>query len=110
MAPHSGPFFNQGRTWARHLPHSGMDQPETADIEAFRTLVTATGRDPGVFALALHPDGNVRVTGPRGTAFYPRADWLPRFFRHLERGFFDPVTRRPDGLEQTAELGPEDAD
>jgi hypothetical protein len=77
-----------------------MKQPDAADVEAFRTLVTATGRDPADFQFELHPDGNVRVRGPRGTAFYSGSEWLGRFFRHLERGFFDRLTRRPKGLEQ----------
>ena len=60
------------------------------EIQVFRNVVSATGRDPATFTVDLHPDGQVHVTGPQGSAFYPPANWLSRFSRQLERGFFGP--------------------
>lgn len=59
------------------------------EIQVFRNVVSATGRDPAAFTVDLHPDGQVHVTGPQGSAFYAPANWLSRFSRQLERGFFD---------------------
>jgi hypothetical protein len=59
------------------------------EIQVFRNVVSATGRDPAAFTVDLHPDGQVHVTGPQGSAFYAPATWLSRFSRQLERGFFD---------------------
>ena len=57
----------------------------------------ASGRDPSSFKVALQPDGLVRVSGPRGTAFYPRVQWFDRFTRHLDKAFFDPAVPAPSG-------------
>jgi hypothetical protein len=60
-------------------------------------LLCASGRDPSTFSVALQPDGLVRVSGPRGTAFYPRDNWFTRFSRHLDKSFFDPEVPAPSG-------------
>ena len=60
-------------------------------------LLRASGRDPGSFTAVVQPDGLVRVSGPRGTAFYPRANWIARFSRHLDKSFFDPAVPAPSG-------------
>ena len=60
-------------------------------------LLQASGRDPQSFSVTVQPDGLVRVTGRRGTAFYPRDSWLTRFSRHLEKSFFDPQVPAPAG-------------
>lgn len=72
-------------------------------------LLRASGRDPDSFTAVVQPDGLVRVTGPRGTAFYPRASWFTRFSRHLDKSFFDPEVPAPSGprleRKRTAEMG-----
>ena len=60
-------------------------------------LLRASGRDPESFRAELQSDSLVRVTGPRGTAFYPRESWFTRFSRHLDKSFFDPVVPAPSG-------------
>lgn len=60
-------------------------------------LLQESGREPGSFRVAVQSDGLVRVSGPRGTAFYPRDSWLTRFARHLEKSFFDPEVPAPAG-------------
>ena len=60
-------------------------------------LLAASGRERASFIAALQPDGLVRVSGPRGTAFYPRSGWFTRFSRHLEKSFFDPAVPAPSG-------------
>jgi hypothetical protein len=60
-------------------------------------LLLASGRDPDSFKAVVQPDGLVRVTGPRGTAFYPRDSWFTRFSRHLDKSFFDPEVPAPSG-------------
>jgi hypothetical protein len=67
-------------------------------------LLHARGRDPASFTVALQADGLVRVSGPRGTAFYPHAQWFSRFSRHLDKSFFDPEVPAPAGprLERKA--------
>lgn len=60
-------------------------------------LLRASGRDPESFHAVLQSDGLVRVSGPRGTAFYPRDSWFTRFSRHLDKSFFDPVVPPPSG-------------
>ena len=60
-------------------------------------LLRASGRDPESFQAVLQSDGLVRVTGPRGTAFYPRDTWFTRFSRHLDKSFFDPAVPAPSG-------------
>ena len=72
-------------------------------------LLLASGRDPGSFSAVVQSDGLVRVSGPRGTAFYPRDSWFTRFSRHLDKSFFDadvpePVGRRL-GRKPAAEMG-----
>lgn len=61
-----------------------------AEVQVFRNVVSATGRDPAGFAVEMNPDGQVHVTGPQGSAFYAAPHWISRFSRHLERGYFDP--------------------
>lgn len=61
-----------------------------AEVQVFRNVVSATGRDPAAFAVEMHPDGQVHVTGPQGSACYAATNWISRFSRHLDRGFFDP--------------------
>jgi hypothetical protein len=58
-------------------------------------LLVASGRDPDSFTAVVQPDGLVRVSGPRGTAFYPRDNWFTRFSRHLDKSFFDPTAAPP---------------
>jgi hypothetical protein len=65
--------------------------------QRLRQLLQAGGREPGSFRVAIQPDGLVRVSGPRGTAFYPRETWLTRFARHLDKSFFDPAVPAPAG-------------
>ena len=65
--------------------------------ELLARLLRARGRDPASFQVALQPDGLVRVSGPRGTAFYSRDDWLARFSRHLDKSFFDAEVPAPAG-------------
>jgi hypothetical protein len=86
----------------------------TKDIEQnerqlLANLLRASGRDPDSFTAFLQPDGLVRVTGPRGTAFYPRDTWFTRFSRHLDKSFFDPEVPAPSGprleRKRTAEMG-----
>ena len=60
-------------------------------------LLQARGRDPAGFKVDVQADGLVRVSGPRGTAFYSRDNWLARFSRHLEKSFFDPEVPAPAG-------------
>ena len=60
-------------------------------------LLQASGRDPASFHVSVQPDGLVRVSGPRGTAFYPRETWFTRFTRHLDKSFFDPEVPAPAG-------------
>lgn len=60
-------------------------------------LLRAKGRGANSFTAVVQPDGLVRVSGPRGTAFYPRDHWLERFSRHLDKSFFDPVVPAPSG-------------
>ncbi|WBY01170.1 hypothetical protein PE066_17140 [Ramlibacter tataouinensis] len=68
-----------------------MTQPDLRpdERELLATLLRARGREPGSFSAALQRDGLVRLSGPRGTAFYPRDTWLTRFSRHLDKAFFD---------------------
>lgn len=72
-------------------------------------LLRASGRDPHSFTAVVQADGLVRVTGPRGTAFYPRDTWFTRFSRHLDKSFFDPAVPAPSGprmeRKRTAEMG-----
>jgi hypothetical protein len=60
-------------------------------------LLRASGREPDSFRVVVQPDGLVRVSGPRGTAFYPRDTWFTRFSRHLDKSFFDPEVPPPSG-------------
>lgn len=65
--------------------------------ELLAQLLRARGRDPSSFKVEVQPDGLVRVSGPRGMAFYSRDNWLARFSRHLEKSFFDPEVPAPAG-------------
>jgi hypothetical protein len=84
-------------------PDRGMnEQPlPQSEVQVFRNVVSASGRDPAAFAVELHPDGQVHVTGPQGSAFYDPATWLSRFSRQLEKGFFDQGTRVPQAKIRT---------
>lgn len=66
--------------------------------ELLANLLRGRGRDPGSFSIALQTDGLVRLSGPRGTAFYPRESWPTQFSRHLDKSFFDPAVPSPSGL------------
>ncbi len=66
--------------------------------ELLASLLRDRGRDPGSFSIALQPDGLVRLSGPRGTAFYPRDSWPMRFSRHLDKSFFDAAVPPPSGF------------
>lgn len=68
-----------------------------AENQLLVNLLIASGRDPGSFHASIQPDGLVRVTGPRGTAYYPRDTWFTRFSRHLDKSFFDPEVPAPAG-------------
>ncbi|MFL6693813.1 MAG: hypothetical protein ACJ8GO_12730 [Ramlibacter sp.] len=72
-------------------------------------LLRASGRDPESFSAVVQADGLVRVSGPRGTAFYPRDTWFTRFSRHLDKSFFDPEVPAPSGprlvRKPAAEMG-----
>jgi hypothetical protein len=72
-------------------------------------LLRASGRDPDSFSAVVQADGLVRVSGPRGTAFYPRESWFTRFSRHLDKSFFDPAVPAPSGprlaRKRSAEMG-----
>lgn len=79
-----------------------MIPPVTEDIrpderQLLANLLRASGRDPDSFNAVVQPDGLVRVSGPRGTAFYPRETWFTRFSRHLDKSFFDPEVPPPSG-------------
>lgn len=74
-----------------HDPISG------AERQLLANLLRASGRDPSSFVAVVQPDGLVRVSGPRGTAFYPRENWFTRFSRHLDNDFFDPQQPEPGG-------------
>jgi hypothetical protein len=65
--------------------------------ELLAQLLRARGRQPAGFKVEVQADGLVRVSGPRGTAFYSRDNWLARFSRHLEKSFFDPEVPAPAG-------------
>lgn len=65
--------------------------------ELLARLLQARGRDPAGFKVAVQADGLVRVSGPRGTAFYSRDNWLARFSRHLDKSFFDAEVPAPAG-------------
>lgn len=67
------------------------------DMQKLAQLLHAARRDASCFTVAVQPDGLVRVSGPRGTAFYPRDNWLDLFARHLEKSFFDPQVPPPAG-------------
>jgi hypothetical protein len=67
------------------------------DMQRLAQLLHAAHRDASSFSVALQPDGLVRVSGPRGTAFYPRDNWLELFARHLHKSFFDPQVPPPAG-------------
>jgi hypothetical protein len=64
-------------------------------VQVFWNVLSASGRDPASFAVEMDPDGQVHVTGPRGSAFYAAGTWLSRFSRHLEKGYFDPASQQP---------------
>lgn len=66
-----------------------------AEVQVFQNVLTASGRDPAAFAVEMHPDGRVHVSGPQGSAFYASGNWISRFSRHLEKGFFDGPMRLP---------------
>jgi hypothetical protein len=65
--------------------------------ELLARLLQARGREPASFQVVVQTDGLVRVSGPRGTAFYSRDNWLARFSRHLDKSFFDPEVPAPAG-------------
>lgn len=69
----------------------------SAERQLLANLLRASGRDPSSFVVVVQPDGLVRVSGPRGTAFYPRENWFTRFSRHLDNDFFDPQQPEPSG-------------
>lgn len=66
--------------------------------EQLAGLLQSRGRDPASFCAVVQPDGLVRLSGPRGTAFYPREGWITRFARHLDKSFFDAAVPPPSGL------------
>lgn len=75
-----------------------MIQDITADEQRqLDRMLQGSGRAAGSFRVAVQNDGLVRVSGPRGTAFYPRDSWLTRFARHLDKSFFDPEVPAPAG-------------
>jgi hypothetical protein len=69
----------------------------TPERQLLANLLRASGRDPESFTAVVQSDGLVRVSGPRGTAFYPRDTWFTRFSRHLDKSFFDPEVPAPAG-------------
>lgn len=78
-----------------HRAPSSTHQIPVIEIQVFRNLVRTSGRDPAAFIVDLQPDGQVHVRGPRGIAFYETENWIPRFSKHLERGFYDDTGRPP---------------
>lgn len=70
-------------------------RPEERELLA--NLLRARGRDSDSFKAVVQADGLVRLSGPRGTAFYPRETWITRFSRHLDKGFFDAALPPPAG-------------
>lgn len=76
----------------RGMPASELRPDER---ELLDSLLRERGRDPGSFRIALQADGLVRLSGPRGTAFYPRDTWPTRFARHLDKAFFDAAMPAP---------------
>lgn len=82
-----------------------IDQNER---QLLANLLRASGRDPERFSVEVQPDGLVRVSGPRGTAYYPRDQWFTRFSRHLDKSFFDAEVPLPAGRmarKSVAEMG-----
>jgi len=81
---------------------------DSTERQLLANLLRASGRDPDGFQVVLQADGLVRVSGPRGTAFYPRETWFTRFSRHLDKSFFDPAVPAPSGprlaRKQAAEI------
>jgi hypothetical protein len=69
----------------------------STERQLLANLLLASGRDPESFSAVVQSDGLVRVSGPRGTAFYPRGTWFTRFSRHLDKSFFDPEVPAPAG-------------
>jgi hypothetical protein len=74
-----------------------IDHISQNEQQLLANLLRASGRDPASFSVTVQPDGLVRVSGPRGTAFYPREQWFTRFSRHLDKSFFDPEVPPPSG-------------
>lgn len=62
-----------------------------SEVQVFRNLLAASGRDPAAFAVEIRSDGRVHVTGPQASACYAADNWITRFSRHLDRGYFDPA-------------------
>jgi hypothetical protein len=77
----------------------------STERQLLANLLRASGRDPESFSAVLQPDGLVRVSGPRGTAFYPRDNWFTRFCRHLDKSFFDPAVPAPSGPRTARKTG-----
>ena len=77
--------------------HAVIRDIDNNERQRLASHLRASGRDPSSFSVALQPDGLVRVSGPRGTAFYPRDKWFDRFTRHLDKAFFDPAVPAPSG-------------
>ena len=74
-----------------------IDNINQNERQLLANLLRASGRDPDSFTAVVQADGLVRVSGPRGTAFYPRETWFTRFSRHLDKSFFDPEVPAPSG-------------
>ena len=83
-----------------HPALASNHQIPISEIQVFRNLVVASGRDPAVFMAEGQPDGHVHVRGPRGNAFYAAGDWIPSFSRHLDKGFYDAGARVPEQGKQ----------
>ena len=84
----------------RRVTHHDEDVNQTIshqEQQLLANLLRASGRDPQSFSAEVQPDGLVRVSGPRGTAFYPRESWFTRFSRHLDKSFFDPAVPPTQG-------------
>lgn len=67
-----------------------QQQVSPGEVLVFQNVVAASGRDPCAFAVELSAEGLVRVTGPQASACYAVPNWITRFSRQLESGYFDP--------------------
>lgn len=69
------------------------NQPSKQLTRAVRKIVRQKRRAPEQFTAGPMPNGSIWVRGPGAVAIYPPEDWLSKFARHLDLGFFDRAPR-----------------